>query len=75
MEFKVGDLVKLKSGGPVMTVADVDDDELTCVGPARGFVAFDRIGDRGQFPFFFGILRASHQRVGARDEKCVHSVG
>jgi uncharacterized protein YodC (DUF2158 family) len=30
MEFSVGDLVKLKSGGPVMTVADVDGDEVTC---------------------------------------------
>jgi uncharacterized protein YodC (DUF2158 family) len=31
MELKVGDLVKLKSGGPVMTVVDVDEDEVTCV--------------------------------------------
>jgi uncharacterized protein YodC (DUF2158 family) len=31
MELNVGDLVKLKSGGPVMTVADVDGDEVTCV--------------------------------------------
>jgi uncharacterized protein YodC (DUF2158 family) len=31
MELKVGDLVKLKSGGPVMTVVDVDGDEVTCV--------------------------------------------
>jgi uncharacterized protein YodC (DUF2158 family) len=31
MELNVGDLVKLKSGGPVMTVANVDDDEVTCV--------------------------------------------
>jgi uncharacterized protein YodC (DUF2158 family) len=31
MELNVGDLVKLKSGGPVMTVTNVDDDEVTCV--------------------------------------------
>jgi uncharacterized protein YodC (DUF2158 family) len=31
MEFKAGDLVKLKSGGPVMTVVEVDDDEVLCV--------------------------------------------
>jgi uncharacterized protein YodC (DUF2158 family) len=31
MEFKAGDLVKLKSGGPVMTVVEVDEDEVLCV--------------------------------------------
>jgi uncharacterized protein YodC (DUF2158 family) len=31
MEFNVGDLVKLKSGGPLMTVSEVDGDEVTCV--------------------------------------------
>ena len=33
LPFKIGDLVKLRSGGPVMTVlaADGDRNEITCV--------------------------------------------
>jgi uncharacterized protein YodC (DUF2158 family) len=29
-EFKEGDVVRLKSGGPNMTVETVDDDEVRC---------------------------------------------
>jgi uncharacterized protein YodC (DUF2158 family) len=36
MEFKVGDVVKLKSGGPEMTVSEVDDDEIECVWFPQG---------------------------------------
>jgi uncharacterized protein YodC (DUF2158 family) len=31
MELSLGNLVKLKSGGPVMTVSEVDGNEVTCV--------------------------------------------
>ena len=27
-KFKVGDLVRLKSGGPIMTVYTIDDDDI-----------------------------------------------
>ncbi|MBN4983893.1 DUF2158 domain-containing protein [Stenotrophomonas maltophilia] len=30
MEFKLGDKVKLKSGGPVMTVSSVSDKDVEC---------------------------------------------
>lgn len=29
-QFKVGDVVQLKSGGPRMTVSEVDSDGVTC---------------------------------------------
>ncbi|MGJ0319270.1 DUF2158 domain-containing protein [Aliarcobacter cryaerophilus] len=28
--FNVGDTVQLKSGGPVMTISSVEDDEIEC---------------------------------------------
>jgi len=31
MQLKTGDLVMLKSGGHSMTVAEVKDDEVTCI--------------------------------------------
>jgi uncharacterized protein YodC (DUF2158 family) len=32
MEFKVGEIVKLKSGGPKITISEViDDDEAICL--------------------------------------------
>ncbi len=30
-EFKIGDVVCLKSGGPKMTVTDIDSDVILCV--------------------------------------------
>lgn len=30
-DFNVGDVVWLKSGGPKMTVTEIDEDEVTCV--------------------------------------------
>jgi uncharacterized protein YodC (DUF2158 family) len=35
-EFKVGDTVQLKSGGPPMTITEVNDEEATCVWFDRG---------------------------------------
>jgi uncharacterized protein YodC (DUF2158 family) len=29
-EFKVGDTVKLRSGGPLMTIYAIDSDEISC---------------------------------------------
>ena len=29
-KFKPGDLVRLRSGGPIMTVATIDDGEVNC---------------------------------------------
>lgn len=31
MAFNVGDVVRLKSGGPLMTIVEIDDEEVTCV--------------------------------------------
>lgn len=31
MDFKIGDVVRLKSGGPAMTVDSVENHTLTCV--------------------------------------------
>ncbi|MBL8649505.1 MAG: DUF2158 domain-containing protein [Sphingopyxis sp.] len=31
MDFKAGDIVQLKSGGPVMTVAHVSGDSVLCI--------------------------------------------
>ncbi len=30
MEFKAGDLVQVKSGGPAMTIKKIDGDDATC---------------------------------------------
>jgi len=30
MEFKKGDLVKLKSGGPTMTVSEIENNRIYC---------------------------------------------
>lgn len=45
MEFKVGDLVKLKSGGPVMTVESVYPDEIEG-GEIAGCVWFEQTGKK-----------------------------
>ncbi|MFA5849925.1 MAG: DUF2158 domain-containing protein [Bacteroidales bacterium] len=29
-EFKVGDTVKLKSGGPIMTINEINGNEISC---------------------------------------------
>jgi uncharacterized protein YodC (DUF2158 family) len=39
MEFKEGDLVRLKSGGPVMTVEELYDEDLSCVW-------FEKVGNK-----------------------------
>jgi uncharacterized protein YodC (DUF2158 family) len=31
MTFSIGDTVQLKSGGPVMTVAEIEGERVTCV--------------------------------------------
>ncbi len=32
MDYRIGDTVQLKSGGPVMTVVEIDDaDRVTCI--------------------------------------------
>ncbi len=30
-EFKVGDVVRLKSGGPLMTIESIKDEDLNCI--------------------------------------------
>lgn len=39
MEFKEGDRVRLKSGGPTMTVEEIYDEDLSCVW-------FDKVGNK-----------------------------
>ena len=45
MEFKVGDVVQLKSGGPLMTVNKVGSGEIGCQW-------FDKAGDDVKTRFF-----------------------
>jgi uncharacterized protein YodC (DUF2158 family) len=39
MEFEEGDRVRLKSGGPTMTIEGVNDEDLSCVW-------FDKVGNK-----------------------------
>jgi uncharacterized protein YodC (DUF2158 family) len=36
MDFKVGELVRLKSGGPLMVVATVDEETICCTWRDQG---------------------------------------
>lgn len=36
MEFKIGQTVRLKSGGPLMTITDFIDDEIECIWFDKG---------------------------------------
>ena len=45
MEFKPGDLVRLKSGGPLMTVEQVGEKALTG-GEAVWCVWFEKVGNK-----------------------------
>jgi len=64
-QFKKGDLVELKSGGPVMTVAEVGD--FTSTGLADGVkcIWFDR-GRREQAVFDSAVLKAHEKASGSR---------
>ena len=48
MTFRVGDLVKLKSGGPTMTVTRVDDLGIRTIVKCTWFAG--RNNERGDFP-------------------------
>jgi uncharacterized protein YodC (DUF2158 family) len=48
MAFKVGDLVKLKSGGPTMTVTRVDDLGIRTIVRCTWFAGSKN--ERGDFP-------------------------
>lgn len=52
-EIKVGDVVKLKSGGPDMTVEEIAKSGMTGTGPLAAWCAwFDSKGEekKGTFP-------------------------
>ena len=36
MDFAVGDTVRLKSGGSIMTVDNIEGDKVTCVWSVKG---------------------------------------
>jgi len=44
MNFVIGEIVQLKSGGPIMTIETIDDDEVCCVWFLDGEVKRDCFG-------------------------------
>lgn len=54
MEFKPGDIVQLKSGGPTMTVQEIDDGGVFCVW-------FDK--NKQQSSYFAPILLKEHRNT------------